>query len=210
MKTDDLINALAADTATKPPNALLRLWLLPALGILVALIAMLIELGVRGDILAALQSWRFPLKVAVAALLAVLALRQAIGLYHPQAALRLKPLLAVLAVLAAAVLAELLLLPGDAWLPRLVGRNAAICMTAIPLLALAPLAALLFALRAGAPVSGARAGAMAGLAAAAIAASFYALHCPDDSPLFVITWYGLSGLLVTALGALLGHRLLRW
>ncbi|MEL3889482.1 NrsF family protein [Ferrovibrio sp. MS7] len=210
MKTDDLINALAADAATKPPKAWLRLWLLPALGIVVALAAMLIELGVRGDIAAAAGTWRFLLKLAVAAMLALLALRQAISLYRPQAAPRLAPLLAVLALLGLAVLAELLLLPREAWLPRLVGRNAAVCMVAIPLLSLAPLAALLYALRAGAPRHAAQAGALAGLASAGIAASFYALHCPDDSPLFVLTWYGLSGVIVTGLGALLGHRLLRW
>jgi hypothetical protein len=38
----------------------------------------------------------------------------------------------------------------------------------------------------------------------------YGLHCSDDSPLFVVAWYGLAMLLVGAAGALAGHRLLRW
>jgi hypothetical protein len=36
------------------------------------------------------------------------------------------------------------------------------------------------------------AGAIAGLAASGIAATFYATNCTDDSPLFVITWYPLA------------------
>jgi hypothetical protein len=81
---------------------------------------------------------------------------------------------------------------------------------AIPLLSLAPLAALLAALRSAAPQSPARAGAAAGLLAAASGATLYAFHCFDDSPLFVATWYVLAAALVVLLGALLGRRLLRW
>jgi hypothetical protein len=54
------------------------------------------------------------------------------------------------------------------------------------------------------------AGAMAGALAGSLGAVLYAAHCVDDSPLFVATWYGIAIALVTAVGALLGHRLLRW
>jgi hypothetical protein len=50
----------------------------------------------------------------------------------------------------------------------------------------------------------------AGLAAGAIAAAIYAWHCPDDSPLFLATWYTITIAGVTVGGALLGRRLLRW
>ena len=73
-----------------------------------------------------------------------------------------------------------------------------------------PLAAVLAILRSGAPASPALAGGAAGLLAAAAAGALYAFHCFDDSPLFVVTWYGLAALLVIALGAVAGHRLLRW
>jgi hypothetical protein len=91
-----------------------------------------------------------------------------------------------------------------------VGTNWAICLTAIPLLSLAPLAALLVALRSAAPQSRARAGAAAGLLAAASGATLYAFHCFDDSPLFVATWYVLAAVPVVLLGIVLGRRLLRW
>jgi hypothetical protein len=38
----------------------------------------------------------------------------------------------------------------------------------------------------------------------------YAAHCPDDSPLFVLAWYGLAIALVTGAGMLVGSRVLRW
>lgn len=72
------------------------------------------------------------------------------------------------------------------------------------------LGALLLALRRGAPTSPVRAGAVASLAAGAIGAALYALHCVDDSPLFVLAWYGLAIGIVTAAGAALGRRILAW
>ena len=99
---------------------------------------------------------------------------------------------------------------GGAWRTRLVGSNSLICLTAVPMLSLAPLAVLLVMLRSAAPASPALAGAAAGLLAAASGAALYAFHCFDDSPLFVVTWYTLAALLVVAVGALAGRRLLRW
>jgi hypothetical protein len=92
----------------------------------------------------------------------------------------------------------------------MVGVNARLCLTLIPLLAIGPLACLLAALRQGAPSSPGLAGAIAGLAASGIAATFYAAHCTDDSPLFVMTWYLIAALIVTSAGYLIGRRLLRW
>jgi len=44
----------------------------------------------------------------------------------------------------------------------------------------------------------------------AFAAGLYATHCPDDSPLFVATWYVLAILVVMAVGAIAGSQFLRW
>ena len=54
------------------------------------------------------------------------------------------------------------------------------------------------------------AGAAAGLLAAGIGATLYATHCQSDSPLFVAVWYVIATAIVTAAGAILGSRLLRW
>jgi hypothetical protein len=119
-------------------------------------------------------------------------------------------LLVPLALLAIAASLELSVVPRSLWMVRLIGSNSINCMTLIPLLAAIPLATFLAVLRRGAPRNPGRTGAVAGLAAAAIAASFYALNCFDDSPLFVITWYPLAASIVAACGYLFGRRILRW
>jgi hypothetical protein len=118
--------------------------------------------------------------------------------------------LAPFLLLGAAVAMELTVVPADLWRTRLIGSNAIHCLTIIPLLSVAPLAALLIAMRGGAPQNPWIAGALAGAAAAGIAATLYASNCPDDSPLFVASWYPLATLIAVAAGAFAGDRLLRW
>jgi hypothetical protein len=211
MKTDQLIQALVADRAATRSSGARRLSFALGIGLLGSIAAFFVTLGVRPDIAPALATWRFDLKIAVMLLAWGLALALCLALSRPlvvhRPVLRLLPLAIVLV---AAVVTELALTPAAAWSTRLVGTNWAYCLTAIPVLSLAPLAALLVALRSAAPQSPARAGAAAGLLAAASGATLYALHCFDDSPLFVATWYVLAAVPVVLLGALLGRRLLRW
>lgn len=211
MKTATLIEALVADRATRGRPMARAIAGALALGGLASLALFLVVLGVRADIAEALMTWRFDFKVVLVVLALGLAFSLCLALTRPvtsgRAGWRVLPL-AILA--AAAVAVELAALPGSAWAARLVGSNAAICLTAIPALALAPLASLLWILRSGAPASPALAGAAAGLLAWTAGASLYAFHCFDDSPLFVVTWYGLAAVPVVALGALVGRWLLRW
>jgi hypothetical protein len=93
---------------------------------------------------------------------------------------------------------------------RMMGKNAWNCLTSIPLMALPLLAAALVGLRHGAPARPAVAGALAGLLSAGLAATLYASHCTDDSPLFVATWYTIAAALVAGVGALAGPRVLRF
>jgi hypothetical protein len=72
------------------------------------------------------------------------------------------------------------------------------------------LAGSLIGLRHGAPSRPAVAGAIAGMMSAGLAATLYASHCTDDSPLFVVTWYSIATAAVAAIGALAGSRVLRY
>lgn len=211
MKTDDLIKALAADTTRTPPAAATLLRVLP-LGFAVSAILFALLLRVRGDILTALQTWRFDLKMALAIALAAASLWLVVRLARPTGDARL-PRLAVLAVpvvLALAIVVEFVAVPASGWMPRAVGSNALWCLVSIPVLSLAPLAAILIALRDGAPRSPVAAGAAAGLMAGALGSAIYATHCWDDSPLFIGIWYPLGIAAVVVAGALLGRRLLSW
>jgi hypothetical protein len=90
---------------------------------------------------------------------------------------------------------------GDQWLE---------CLLSIPIIAIVPFAAVVWAVRRTAPTDLVRAGALAGLVAGGVSAAGYALHCTDDSLPFVALWYGGTIALCTFAGAMLGPRLLRW
>jgi len=212
MKTDELIRALAADGANTPARlgpGILRAFLL---GLVPAVIvfASASFLGPRADIATAIGDPRFLFKFVVTLSLASSALAAVLQLARPERRAPPLLLLAGPAVLGIGVLTELLLMPAASWPERMLGSNARICLTAIPLLSLPILAAGLYALRRGAPSNPAMAGAVAGLVAGALAATLYASHCTDDSPLFVAAWYTPAVGIVTAAGALAGRRLLRW
>ena len=212
MKTDDLIRAIAQDAAPSGLRPQARLALALAGGVAAAAILFLLLLGPRGDAVASLDQLRFLLKFAVTLALAVAAIGLVLRLIQPGASAGVWRGVLLLApgLLLIGIAGELMALPEARWLPALVGVNARVCLTYIPLMGLAPLGLILFALRGGAPARPALAGAVAGLIAGGISAALYAAHCPDDSPLFVATWYTLAIAMLVALGALIGRRLLRW
>jgi hypothetical protein len=212
VKTGDLIRALAADSEVHPmpPGRALALALIP--GVAIALSLHFAILGLRPHLLTLLGDPRLLFKLCLTFLLAALSCALVARIARPGVSIRRMTLLLAIvpALLAAAILAELLAVPAAEWGQRLVGTNAIFCLKTIPFLAAAPLVAALLALRQGAPEHPALAGAAAGLFAGAISAHLYATHCPDDSPLFVAAWYTLAIGIVAAIGAAAGQRLLRW
>jgi hypothetical protein len=54
------------------------------------------------------------------------------------------------------------------------------------------------------------AGAAAGLLAGGLGATVFAMHCTNDSPLFVAIWYALAIGLMSMFGLLIGRHALRW
>lgn len=210
MKTDDLIAALAADTRPQPGVARrLRLSLPPGLGVSALVFALF--WGFRPDLGAVLAS-AVVLKTLVPLALAALALGLALALVHPAAPAR--PVARSLLALLVALGATLAVLVAGAGLP---GLSAALwtpslwtCLVSIPALSLPLLAAMLWAMSAGAPLRPALAGAVAGLVAGAGAATIYSLFCDQDRALFVLPAYGAAIALIALGGALAGGRLLRW
>ncbi|MGH6871947.1 MAG: NrsF family protein [Rhizomicrobium sp.] len=211
MNTDKLIATLAADRTMEPaPPRMLAAAALGGSAITALLFFALIH--PRPDFMIAMHTWRFIAKFVLALTLAVSASALVLRAGRPDSARgRVDTvLLAAPLLLAAAIAVEVLAMPAASWGPRLVGHNAMVCLVYIPLLSLAPLAALLFALRHAAVTEPVRAGALAGLMAGGLGALFYAAHCFDDSPLFVAVWYTLGITFVTAAGAWLGRHVLAW
>jgi hypothetical protein len=212
MDTDRLIQTLAADNAhrERPVALVLAMALLAAAPFSFAMFFM--ELGVRPDVMTAMRNPFFDLKFLVTLALALPAIAIAIHLSRPEVSTRgwAWLLLIPVGLLGIGIGGEMMMPQRLPMMTRLVGSNARVCLTAIPLLSLPLLAAALTGLRHGAPARPAVAGAFAGLLSAGLAATLYASHCTDDSPLFVATWYTLATALVTAIGALAGSRVLRF
>jgi hypothetical protein len=212
MDTDRLIRSLAADNAhhERPVGFVMALALLIAAPFTLAMFVM--ELGVRPDVMTAMRNPFFDLKFLVTLALALPAIAIAIHLSRPEVSLRgwTWLLLIPVGLLGIGIGGEMMMPQRLPMMTRLVGSNSRVCMMAIPLLSLPLLAAALIGLRHGAPARPAVAGAFAGLVSAGLAATLYASHCTDDSPLFVATWYTLATALVTAIGALAGSKMLRF
>ena len=212
METDQLIRTLAADNAQRerPVGFVLAMGLLAAAPVSVAML--FAGLGVRPDFMTAMRNPFFDLKFVVTLALAIPAIAISLHLSRPEASLRgWKWLLLIpVGLLLAGIASEMMLPQRLPMMTRLVGNNSRLCMTAIPLMSLPLLVAALIGLRHGAPTRPAVAGAIAGLLSAGLAATLYASHCTDDSPLFVATWYTIATALVTAIGALAGWRVLRF
>ncbi|WP_421578739.1 NrsF family protein [Shinella sp. M31] len=211
MKTDDLITLMTHDAPVGMRYGRALMIALGA-GIVVSAVLLVVTVGLRHNMASVFETARVLFKIVVTLVLAVLAARLAMRIGRPGAETRFPALLlgVPLAMVAAAVAVELSVLPDKAWRASLVGQNALFCLFFVPVLSLAPFTGLFWALKKGAPQNPAAAGATAGLAAGAIAAAIYAWHCPDDSPLFLATWYTIAIAGVTAVGALLGRRWLRW
>jgi hypothetical protein len=212
MNTDQLIRSLAADNSyhPRPVGFVLALALLAAAP--VALLIFFAELGVRPDVMTAMHNPFFDLKFAVTLALASAAIIAGLHLSRPEASLRGYGWLFVIpaGLLAAGISGEMMMPQRLPMMERLVGHNSKICMTAIPLISLPLLIASLVGLRHGAPTRPAVSGAIAGMLSAGLAATLYASHCTDDSPLFVATWYTIATAVVAAVGAFVGPRVLRF
>jgi hypothetical protein len=212
MDTDQLIKTLAADNThhARPVSLVLALALLAAAP--VSIFMFMAEMGVRPDVMSAMHNPFFDLKFAVTLALAAAAITISLHLARPEASLRgFVWLLAIPAgLLVAGISGEMMMPQRLPMMTRLVGSNSKVCLTAVPLLALPLLAASLIGLRHGAPTKPALAGAMAGVLSSGLAATLYASNCTDDSPLFVATWYTLATIIVAAIGAVVGSKVLRF
>ncbi len=212
METEQLIRTLAADNRyrARPVGFILTLALLAAAP--VSFLMFMTTLGVRPDVMTAMHNPFFDLKFVVTLALAISAIIVALHLSRPEASMKGWGwlLLIPVGIIAAGIGSEMMLPQRLPAMTRLIGQNSRICMTAIPLLSLPLLAGALVGLRHGAPARPALAGAIAGLISAGLAATLYASHCTDDSPLFVVTWYSIATAMVTAAGALIGSKVLRF
>jgi hypothetical protein len=210
MRTEDLITSLSRDAAVREWSMLAVLLAASGAAVLLTAVPFYALVGLRDPAGAPFVSLSFGMKVMiVVALVAAAAMLVDIA-GRPGARVPLARLAVPLGILLSGIAVEIATQPGSALLPLLVGQNALKCLVFIPLLSILPLMVSLSVMARAAPTEPRVAGAMVGVFAGAIGAAIYAVHCPDDSPLFLAVWYLLGVSAVTAAGALLGPRMLRW
>src|SRR6202020_2849837 len=212
MEPEQLIRTLAADNPhrARPVGFVLALALLAAAPF--SLVSFFMALGVRPDVMTAMHNPFFDLKFVITLALAISAIIVGLHLSRPEASFKGWGWLLLIpaGIIVVGIASEMMMPQRLPMMARLVGHNSRVCMMAIPLLSLPLLAAALIGLRHGAPARPALAGALAGMLSAGLAATLYAAHCTDDSPLFVATWYTIATAIVAAIGALAGSRMLRF
>ena len=213
MKTDALIRSLAADVQPVPRHAGGRRLALGIMGGAIATIAAIVlGLGIRPDLALAMRGYSFWMKWAYTISLSIGALVMVGRLARPDT-VRLRWLwtLAIPTILLACLAGlEMAHAPSTDWLKMWLGKSWMKCPWLVLMLSAPIFIGLLWSFRRLAPTRLRAAGATAGLASGACAATLYCLHCPEVSALFVLTWYTLGIGLAAALGALVGPRLLRW
>lgn len=213
MKTDELIGLLAAGAAPVPQHVWRgRYALALGAGMLGALLLMAAVLGVRPDIAVVMQIPAFWVKFAFPGALAAGVLLAAVRISRPGVPLGFAGL-AIAAPLLAIWLLGAIELTGAAPDQRAAlfwGKTWATCPLYVALLSVPAFIALLWVMKTLAPVRLALAGAASGLLAGTVGAAAYALYCPESGASFLGVWYVIGMLIPTALGALIGPRLLRW
>ena len=214
MRTNEFINTLVADHAAQPTPKPVVSHLVVALvgGLVISAALLLMTLGMRPDIVAALVTWRFDLKLGGSLLLVIAASWVALRLSRPTTRfLSVMPALLVPALLLfVGVVHELVTVPASTWTSLAMGANGVMCLANIMVLSAIPLIAAIYALRLAAPMSPAVMGAVGGVLAGALGATVFATHCTDDLPLFVVIWYVLAIGLMSIIGLVIGRYALRW
>lgn len=212
-KTEDIIEQLAGDLKPVPVFSLerrLALAALPALG--VSLLLMLVILGLRSDMNAAVAEPGFWVKSAYNALLALAAFLAVRRLARPEGdgGGLLAWLVVIFIAMAAIALIQLGFAVPGTYRTLILGSSALHCPFLIVAFALPLFLANFAVLRRSAPADPTLAGFAAGLAAGAAGAWVYSWFCTENGMAFVLIWYSLGILLTGVIGAFAGSRLLRW
>lgn len=213
MNTEQLIQSLSEDVPSVPRRALGRRIGFGMIGGAIVTMGLVASvLGIRPDLHHAMHGFSFWMKWTYSASLGIGAVFAVARLGRPTpTSLRGLWLLAIPVLLLAGIgIGELASTPSRDWLAMWLGQSWKICPWLVLTLAMPIFVGLLWSFRRLAPTRLRAAGAAAGLAAGAWAATIYCLHCPEVSAIFVLTWYSLGIVLAAGVGALIGPRLMRW
>jgi hypothetical protein len=181
-------------------------------GVITSAVLMLLWLGPRPDLMPAMETGAFWVKLAYALTLSLLGLWATLRLARPAGEASAAGIAAALAVAALAVLAVVQFSGsgGDERVRLVVGSTALGCPWNIVALSVPVFIGIVWAMRGLAPTRLTYAGAVAGLAAGAWGALVYSFHCYESGMPFIALWYSAGIVIAGAIGAALGRYVLRW
>jgi hypothetical protein len=206
--TDDLIHSLASAAGARRSASLqTALAVTAAVSLACALLLVVSVIGIRQDFADMAVRMPFAFKLVYTGSLVVGTLVVALYAATPGAsASALYALLPVVVLLAVGIIFDPTAFP-------IMGRTetaVAFCVSSILFLSLPAMILTFVVMRKGAPTQPLFAGAVIGLLSASIGAMAYTIACKNDGTAFVAIWYTVACVIMAAIGAVVGYRVLRW
>ena len=208
MKTDELINILSQSEPTKPAMALgtMATFLVALCGLLTKL-----WLGLRPELEAMTISMSFSFKTLILCSLVVLSLQALKSSSVPLGRFTFKHFALFLAMfLTAALVFEWATTPVMQIGHLFLLPNFKSCLIYVTLFGSFVSIALFLVIKNAAPFHYERTAGFIGVASACVSSLGYSIHCPIDSPTFIIVAYGLPQLILYMASRLVFPRFLRW
>jgi len=206
--TDELIRSLARAAGTRRSASLRTAFAVSGVASLAwALLLVFSVIGIRQDFAAMAVGIPFGFKLAYTGLLVVGTFVVALYAATPGASAT-----ALYALAPAVIFLALGVIFDPTAFPILGRTNTAVayCVSSILFLSLPAMIQTFVAMRKGAPPRPLLAGAVIGMLSASVGAMAYTLACQNDGTAFVATWYTAACAIMAVIGAVVGHRVLRW
>jgi len=206
--TDDLIRSLASAAGTRRSASLQAAFAVTgAASLACALLLVFSVIGIRQDFAAMAVRMPFAFKVVYTGALVVGASVVALYAATPGASAT-----ALYALSPAVILLALGVIFDPTGFPIMGRTNTAFvfCLRDILFLSLPAMILTFVFMRKGAPTQPLFAGAVIGMLSASVGALAFTLACKNDSTAFVAIWYAAACAIMAAIGAIVGHRVLRW
>jgi hypothetical protein len=207
-RTDDLVRSLASEVGTRRSVSIqAALAITGAVSLACALILVFLVIGSRPDLADMAVSIPFWFKLGYTGSVVVGTSVVALYAATPGAsAAALYALAPAVIFLACGVIFDPTAFP-------IMGRSdtaVPFCMGGVLFLSLPGMILTFVAMRKGAPTQPLFAGAVIGALSASVGAMAFTLACKNDSTAFFATWYTAACAIMAFIGAVVGHRVLRW
>ena len=206
--TDNLIRSLASAAGTRRSASFQTAFAVSGAASLACVLLLVFSvIGIRQDFADMAVRMPFAFKVAYTGALVVGTSVVALYAATPGASAT-----ALYALSPAGILLALGVIFDPTGSPILGRTNTAVvfCVGSILFLSLPAMILTFVAMRKGAPTQLRFAGAVIGVLAASVGALAYTLACKNDGTAFVAIWYAVACAIMAAIGAIVGHRVLRW